>query len=246
MLAYDSVDMKPINVLVVEDHACARDELITVVEESFSVHRLDVADSIASACDYIASPDDMHYDIAFVDLGLPDGNGITLVETIKQHTPSTIVIICTIFDDDEYVISSLRLGANGYLLKGHSKVETQSFIRSALNGNSPLTPSIASKILEWFRDPATNNLLLNKPARPQLSPSLVVNDNKSSGLTGKERNVLQLIAKGYTIKEVAQLLYVSANTVAAHVKSIYKKLGIHSRAEAASEAIRLGLLEDMR
>lgn len=202
-------------VLIVEDIAEVRRALQAVVATAFPGLDADVADSIASARALLRA---RHYDLALIDLGLPDGNGTDLVREFAGARPQ--IVITTIFDDDEHLFEALRAGAQGYLLKDEPPAVLVDLLRGISDGRPPLSASIARRILHHFRGPA--------PSSTPLSP--------------RETEVLTLIARGYTVRDVADTLSMSYNTAAGHLKSIYHKLSVNSRAEAAMEAVRLGIV----
>lgn len=165
--------------------------------------------------------------LALVDINLPDGNGIELVGLIRYQSPKAYIVVSTIFDEDEYIMQALRSGANGYLLKDSSESVFIHKLRGILTGDPPLSPSIARKILHSFAH-------AKQPVAGHLA--------EMSVLSQRERDVLLLVAKGYTRKEVAKLLDLSSNTIARYTRDVYQKLNISSRAEAAVEACRMGLV----
>ena len=161
-------------------------------------------------------------DIALIDLGLPDGNGVGLIQEINRRALHTLCIVASIYDDDRHIFPALRAGAQGYILKDQSHDDIVPLLQGIAAGRPPLSPGIARKILGSFRG---------------VSP--VPSDET---LTRRESDVLALIAKGMTLAETAALLGISRNTVDGHVKEIYRKLNICSRAEAALSAQHLGLM----
>lgn len=161
-------------------------------------------------------------DIAIIDLGLPDGSGIDLIRKAQLLHPQCLCVVSTIFDDDENIFAALQASACGYVLKDQSRDEVSKLLAGIINGTPPLSPVIARRLLEHFRKPLTAI--------------------KSNPLTPKETEILQLIAKGYTIAKTAELCGVTYHTAASYVKIIYRKLNISCRAEAVVEAAHLGIL----
>jgi len=161
------------------------------------------------------------FELAIIDLSLPDGSGIEIIQAISASSPSTYTVVATIYDDDNHLFPALQAGASGYLLKEQSKEQITELLRGILNDSPPLSPSISRRLLEHF----------NKPMR--------TNDEN---LTAREKDVLILISKGIKLEEVANMLGITRNTTASYVKNIYKKLNISSRAEATLTAARLGLI----
>ena len=202
-------------VLIVEDIAEVFRALQLMVETAFPGVAVAHAGTVAAGRKALA---DGGHDLVLLDLGLPDGSGTELVREFAGG-PSQIVIT-TIFDDDDHLFDALRAGANGYLLKDEPATVLIDLLRGIGDGRPPLSASIARRILHFFRPPS--------PTRTPLSP--------------RETEVLTLIARGYTVRDVADTLSMSYNTAAGHLKSIYHKLSVNSRAEAAMEAVRLGVV----
>ncbi len=165
-------------------------------------------------------------DVLVVDLGLPDGNGTELIRRAVRKRPDCDVLVVTVFGDDQHVIEAIEAGATGYLLKDSPAGELARCIRELRAGGAPISPSIARRLLARMRAPA------EKPALAPPSP-----------LSEREAEILGLVAKGLSFAEVAAALDISAHTVVAHVKKIYRKLSVHSRGEAVFEATQLGLLK---
>jgi len=165
-------------------------------------------------------------DVLLVDLGLPDGNGADLIRRAVKQRPDCDALVVTVFGDDQHVIDAIEAGATGYLLKDSPPGELVRCIRELRAGGAPISPSIARRLLARMRAPA------EKAAAPGASP-----------LTEREAQILQLVAKGLSFADVGNTLDISAHTVVAHVKKIYRKLSVHSRGEAVFEATQLGLLK---
>jgi DNA-binding NarL/FixJ family response regulator len=169
-------------------------------------------------------------DVLVVDLGLPDGNGADLIRQAVRRRADCDALVVTIFGDDRHVIEAIEAGATGYILKDSPPGELARCIRELREGGSPISPSIARRVLERMRAPA-------KP--PAAAPAAAA----PSPLTEREAEILRLVAKGLNFAEVGAALGISAHTVVAHVKKIYRKLSVHSRGEAVFEATQLGLLK---
>ncbi|EDY86482.1 response regulator, NarL-family [gamma proteobacterium HTCC5015] len=165
---------------------------------------------------------DLHQpELALIDLGLPDGSGIELIERLHRESPNTLCVVSTIFDDDQHLLPALKAGAQGYILKDRDSDEVAQLLEGIRTGRPPLSAAIARRLISFFGPSETT---------------------QNSPLTQREHDVLALIAKGYTVKKAGELLGISRNTCAGYVKDIYRKLQISSRAEATVEASRLGLL----
>lgn len=210
-------------VLVVEDQASARAWLLDQIARAFPSAVADEAGDLASAIALVSAEP---YDLALVDLGLPDGSGIELIRRLFASSPSTHIVVTTIHDDDDHLFSAMAAGASGYLLKDQP---TNTLVRQLeqleRDGICALSPSIARRLLAHFR---------KRPSEPVTAPQ--------PSLSPRETEVLTFIGKGLRIREVADMLGVSEATIATYVKSIYRKLDISSRAEAALEASRRGLV----
>ena len=214
--------MVTISVLVVEDEP----EFLRLYCEAITREpdfRLAGAVSTLSAA--MALVEQAVPDVLVVDLGLPDGNGADLIRRAVKRRPDCDALVLTVFGDDQHVIDAIEAGATGYLLKDSPVGELARCIRELRAGGAPISPSIARRLLARMRAPA------EKPAA-QVSP-----------LTEREAEILQLVAKGLSFAEVGAALEISAHTVVAHVKKIYRKLSVHSRGEAVFEATQLGLLK---
>ncbi len=206
-------------VLIVEDHpevACALQQAVKKAFDSTSILQVG---SLTAGQQAIKAD---RFDLALIDLGLPDGSGVELIRELSVSN-KTFVVVTTTFDDDEHLFDCLSSGARGYLLKGHQEDEIIEFLQGILNGRPPLSPSIAQAILEHFHN--------NSPT----------DSETPSKLTCRESEVLKLIAKGCHVKEVAGMLFIADSTVSAHIKKIYQKLDIHNRAEATAAAVSLNL-----
>ena len=167
-------------------------------------------------------------DVLVVDLGLPDGNGADLIRRAVRKRADCDVLVVTVFGDDPHVIGAIEAGATGYLLKDSPPGELARCIRELRAGGAPISPSIARRLLARMRAPE---------GRPSAGPP------QSSPLSEREAEILRMVAKGLSFAEVAGALDISAHTVVAHVKKIYRKLAVHSRGEAVFEATQLGLLK---
>lgn len=206
-------------VLILEDIGETRDWLKSLVEEAFTGEIIvETAAMIREARQMMPRG----YDIALLDLGLPDGSGLTLLREMKASAPATTCIITTVMGDDATVVSALSAGADGYLLKESPGAVLIRQLQQITDGVPALSPSIARRIMQHFR---------------YTGPS----ENEDLNLTDRESEVLALIGRGLRNAEVARTLGISENTVAGYIKDVYRKLGISSRAEAAWHAARLGL-----
>jgi DNA-binding NarL/FixJ family response regulator len=215
----------PTRILVVDDDDAFRETVCAAIARDDGMVLADQVSNVESAREAIANGE---FDVALIDLGLPDGNGIDLIREIATTRPDTDVMVVTVFGDEAHVLASIEAGATGYLLKRSLNDTLGATVRELRAGGSPISPVIARQLLHRF-----------KKGTPAPSQPAVVDDG---GLSEREREVLLFIAKGFTVGEIANMLHLSAHTVATHVKHIYRKLAVHSRTEAVFEAGRMGLL----
>lgn len=205
--------------LVVDDLAEARAWLAEAVRAAFPGIQVDTAGNLADAMARIDPPPPL----ALVDLGLPDGSGIQLIDALQRRGAGTLCIVATVFDDDAHLFPALRAGAQGYVLKDRDRDALAGMLRGIAAGQPPLSSSIARRLLRHF----------------QPLPAPAGEDNP---LTPRETEVLRLTAKGLTLNEVAEALGLSRHTVSGYLKEIYRKLSVGTRAEATLEAARRGLV----
>lgn len=165
-------------------------------------------------------------ELVLMDIDMPGVNGIEATREIKQHHPATQVLILTVFDENERVFDAICAGADGYILKSSPPHEIVRAIQDCMNGGSPISASIARKVLQLFAHPAL---------RPAATPQLPV-------LTDKEKLVLLQLVEGDSYKMIAEHLNISLDTVRFHIRNIYQKLHVNSATEAVSLALRRRLL----
>ena len=171
------------------------------------------------------------YDLALIDLGLPDGNGLDVVSALRLHQPQALPVVVTIYDDDEHLFPALQAGAFGYLLKEQPRETLVAQLLRMTQGEPPLSPPIARRVLAHFAHASRRR------------ETLVRQLDNEAVLTERETEVLQRVAKGYTLPEIAQQFGLSKHTIGDHIKQVYRKLNVSSRAEAALEAARRGLVQ---
>lgn len=205
-------------VLIVEDVAETRRWLAEIVRGAFPECSIVEAANMRGG---LAAVGGECFDLALIDLGLPDGSGLDVLRRLRAESSNTLCVVTTVMGDDAHIVAALSAGAHGYLLK---EQRPEIFVRQLTQlaqGIPALSPSIARRIMEHFR--------LTGPAAPE------------ADLTAREREVLALIGRGMRNVEVAAALDLAESTVASYIKAIYRKLGISSRAEASWHATRLGL-----
>lgn len=236
-----------VKVLILEDNPVARSFLCRVVRESFSdTHHIAEAGDLEAARRLIreapAAADP--YKLILVDLELPDGNGMELLAELSRY-PAT-KIVTTLYSDDEHLFPALQRGADGYLLKEDRFEVLVEELQKIVRGQPPLSPAIARRLLSHFRQGDARNSdsgFLNTGAFQASRPApLESGPAETERLTPRETEVLTYLSKGFTIKEIASLMGIKWFTVNDHIKSIYKKLNVSSRAEAAVLASKQGLV----
>src|SRR5512138_24148 len=245
----------PVKVLIVEDNPVARSFLCRVVRESFSdVIAITEAGDLEAARKQInltGGAQGLHgvdpFKLMLVDLELPDGNGMELLAELT-HYPAT-KIVTTLYSDDDHLFPALQRGADGYLLKEDRFEVLVEELQKIVRGQPPLSPAIARRLLTHFRHgpgaqaPDSSPAPLNsgfQSSRPMPMGRGAPLDHER--LTPRESEVLTYLSKGFTIKEIANLMGIKWFTVNDHIKSIYKKLNVSSRAEAAVLASKQGLV----
>lgn len=209
-------------VAIVEDNPQVRAHFIDIIAGSATLELASVADSLARA----RALHDPATDLVLLDIGLPDGSGLSLIPTLKA-AGNTRVLVITSFGDRDTVVSAIEAGADGYLLKDSSAAVIEDGILVTLDGGSPISAAAAVYLLERLR------------GGPDTPP---VSDGNDGALTPREVELLQCFALGNSYKEAARVLGISPLTVGNHVKSIYRKLAVHSRGEAVYAAVRQGHL----
>ena len=213
--------------LVVEDLPAIREWLVETARLAFPDTEV-VA--VARCSEGIEQAALRPFDVALVDLGLLDGSGVQVIQALRNHQPSAVPVVVTIHDDDEHLFPALQAGAFGYLLKESPQEDLVAQLRRIAQGEPPLSPPIARRVLTYFSAGGPRGVDVTR-----FDPNEVA-------LNARETEILQRVAKGYTLPEIAGQLGLSRHTVADYVKQIYRKLNVSSRAEAALEAARRGLV----
>ncbi|MFH7766466.1 response regulator [Acinetobacter sp. BSP-28] len=219
----------PVPVLVVEDESLIQDRLRNILTElGYSNDMLIFAKNLQQAFMEI---EQQPISLALVDLGLPDGNGIELIEKLRALDSNAMILVISAWSTQESLFSAIKAGATGYVLKERDDAEVLLSIRSILRGGAPIDPFIAQEILK------------------QISAAVipVADDQKTIDadmelLTGRETEILNLVAQGMSNREIAEQLFVSKYTVESHIKHIYRKLSVTKRTKAVSAARSLGIL----
>jgi DNA-binding NarL/FixJ family response regulator len=215
---------KPIRAAVIEDEPALRKMIVSLLQADPSYG---VVAEFAEGKPAIAEIPRLAPDIVLVDIGLPDMSGIEVIRELKVLCPKCNLLVVTTFGDEKTVTAALEAGADGYLLKGTPLEELRRDIHALQDGGSPLSPMVARKLLNRLQSKADGE----KPG-----------SGRETNLTGREREILEMISKGFSYAETSKICGISAATVHSHLKSIYRKLEVHSKTEAVYEARRRSLI----
>jgi DNA-binding NarL/FixJ family response regulator len=206
-------------VIIFDDSKDRRDSLHYLLNMYDDMNCVDMFEDCTQVLKNI---EDTKPDVVLMDIEMPGVNGIEGVKKIKQKFPEVLVLMQTVFEDDDNLFESIKAGASGYLLKKSDPDRIISAIREVVNGGAPMSPNMALKVLKFFQSaPATNN---------------------QYALTEREKTILSALVDGLSYKMVADKENISFHTVNAHVRKIYEKLHVHSLAEAVSKALKEKLL----
>ena len=218
------------DILLIDDLDEALDLLETTVRSAFPTAFCVRAHGVAHARQACEHRD---FDLALVDLHLGDGHGEDIIRFLTASQPRCTVVVSTIFDDDDHLFRALQAGAQGYVIKDRDPRWLSRQLTVIADGQPPLSPAIARRLIDHFRQAP------GPEATDRTAASLA---QATVSLTPREREVLSLLAQGVQIQDIADRLGLSRHTVGDHVKNLYRKLNISSRAEAALRARGLGLI----
>lgn len=211
-----------IRVVVFDDHPVIRDNIEMLVDAEDDM----ICTGMFPDCsDLERKIEKSNPDVIIMDIQMPGMNGIEGVKQIRKKFPEAKILMQTVFEDEQKIFDSIYAGASGYILKKSSAEEIVKAIRDTVAGGSPMTPSVAVKILEKFRS--------NFPA-PQQTDEVLLSD--------REREILSLLSKGKSYKMIADDLNISYHTVDSHIRKVYEKLHVHSMTEAVDKARRKRLI----
>lgn len=208
-----------IKVSIIEDHRDFRQGLAYLLSASEGFECIDTFANAEEGIEGISGKED----VVLLDINLPKQSGIEAIPQIKERFPELKIIMLTVFDDDDSVVNAILAGADGYLLKKTAPPQLLSSLKDCLEGGSPMTPSIAKKVLSLFKKHVT-----------------VKND--AFQLTQRETEILNLLVDGFDNQVIAEKLFISIETVRNHIRHIYDKLQVHTKSQAVVKAIREGLV----
>lgn len=217
----------PAPLLLVEDEQIMHVRLRSILGAlGYTEEVLSFASNLAEAKALLAA---QPFAMAFVDIGLPDGNGVDLIGEMHRNDRALPILVISAWSDEQIILRALQAGASGYLLKERDDIEITLSIRSVLRGGAPIDPFVARHILAMI---GPSEAPAEAPPPPAAGPPL----------TPREIEILTLVNKGFTNKEIAELAGLSPLTVECHIRNIYKKLAVRSRTEAVFEARAHGFL----
>ncbi|HEY7438758.1 MAG TPA: response regulator transcription factor [Acidimicrobiia bacterium] len=215
-----------IRVLIVDDHALFRRGLDLVLSGE---HDIDIVGEAADGIEAVQRAEELLPDVVLMDVRMPRASGIEAAHTIRTAHPETRVIMLTVSDDAQDLFAAVKAGANGYLLKEVSIEEVADAVRAVTLGQSLISPSMASKLLDEFNRMAAGAEERHRQVAPRL--------------TDRELEVVRAAARGATNREIAKELGIAENTVKNHIRNVLEKLHLHSRMEAVMYAVRERLLD---
>ena len=209
-----------ITVATIEDRREIRAGLAALIDETPGFQCVGQYRSMEEALDAFPS---RPADLALVDIELPGMSGIDGIKILRQRYPQMLLLMLTVYDDNERIFEALCAGACGYLLKTTPPSRLVESLREAVNGGAPMSPDVARRVITIFRD-------VRPPAKAEYD------------LTPHEVRLLKLMVEGHSYKSAAAILHVTAHTVSFHLRHIYEKLEVHSKSEAVAKALRSRLV----
>lgn len=232
-------------VLVVEDDAEMREFFSASVMRCVELQLAASLSSVAEAMTWL-DDDANALDVLLTDLGLPDGSGLDVIRRAVALHPSCEPLVISMFGDEANVLASIEAGALGYIHKDSTPGDIAQTILDMRAGASPISPMIARRVLEKYRENSKNSVKAEvaKTRGITTNEALCESDTVPTPalLSPREQEVLGLISRGFSYAEIARLKSVSVHTVQSHIKNLYAKLSVHSKSEAVFEATRMGLL----
>ncbi len=210
-----------IKVIICDDQAIIRDGLEMLLKLERDIEVVGLAQDGAEVVELAAAHTP---DLILMDLKMPGINGVEATRRIRAQHPDTKILVLTTYDDDVWLFDAIRAGASGYLLKDTPREKVLEAIRGTVSGQAFVDPAVAGKLLQ-------------QTASQQVQPATQITDK----LTGREEDVLRLMARGLSNAEIAAQLYLSEGTVRNHVSAIFAKLAVTDRTQAVIIAIRHGL-----
>jgi DNA-binding NarL/FixJ family response regulator len=209
-----------IKILIADDHPVVREGLFAMLSREVD---FEVVGDAKDGAEAVNKTKELSPDIVLMDLRMPDMDGVEAMRQIKSAMPDVKFIILTTYSDDEYIFSGIEAGARAYLLKDAPREDLFKAIRAVYRGESLIQPVVASKLLDRFSELSRR------------TPS-------GEGLSERELEILQLMAKGAANKEISTQLSIAQSTVKTHIANIFQKLGVNDRTEAVTQALKKGII----
>ena len=216
--------MDVIRILIVDDHEVVRDGLAVMLarQDDFAV-----VGEAQNGLEAVEKTRELQPDVVLMDLRMPELNGVDAMRRIRNELPDIKFLVLTTYDTDEYIFDAIEAGAKGYLLKDASREELFRAVRAVHPGESLIEPGVQSRLLDRLA---------------QLSRQATLSSSNDT-LSGRETEVLQLMAHGSANKAIAAVLSISESTVKTHVSNIFQKLEVGQRTEAVTKAMSLGIIK---
>lgn len=214
--------MDKIKVMIVDDHLVVREGLRQLLEIEDDI---EVIAEAANGLECLEMIEKALPDLIFMDVRMPGVSGIETTRLVCRKYPQVKVIMLTIYEEDQYISESIRAGAKGYVLKKVERNELIRIVRDVMEDRVFLDPKVASALFDHVKQGADRNL-----------------EPREEHLTVRELEVLQQIAEGSSDRRIAESLHISEHTVRSHIKNLYRKLGVSSRAHAVAKALREGII----
>lgn len=215
---------QPVRVLLVDDDSHMSH---VIAQELLSDQRINLVGQATGLRDGRRKISHIDFDVLLVDINLGDGSGFDLIEQVKSRSPMVEVVVISAIEDEEHALHAFELGATGYLIKNSWFGDFPQAVLQVVNGGASITPHLARRLLR--------RMGLKKGAPPS-------GNHRVDQLSQREREVLRMVAGGYTSGQIGERLVISVQTVNTHIRNLYQKLQVHSRAQAVSCASERGLL----
>ncbi|WP_424457769.1 response regulator transcription factor [Ottowia sp.] len=216
---------KPSAVLLIEDEPAAAMRMTALLDRMYPGVLMRHASTVAQARTYIQST---RFDLVLVDMQLPDGSGIELLQQLALAQPKAVGLVLSAWGQPDTIVGAIRAGARGYLLKNVDDLEIERSLASVERGGAPIDPVIARRILSLM----SSGTGTAAPMAPATAGSAAAPAKTETLLSRRQTEILRAVASGQTNREIAQALNLSAHTVECHTRSIYRKLAVHTRTEA--------------
>jgi len=208
-----------IRIVIVEDNRTIRDGLTVLMNATDGLNCVAGYRDCESMLENIKGDNP---DLMLMDIGLPGMSGIEGIKQVKELFPEMVILVLSVYEDDENIFDAICAGASGYLIKKTPPAQLIEAIKEAHAGGSPMTSHIARRVVNFFQE------------------NLRLSEDSDIDLSEREKQILSNLAKGQSYKMIADTIYISIDTVRYHIRNIYKKMHVHSQSEAVAKALRKG------